>query len=45
MELKKKQGHRYLWDYNKRSNICVIRFPEGSEKKNRTKKSTKRNNK
>ena len=41
---KKEQSHRDLWDYNKRSNICVIRFPEGEEKKNRTEKRTKRNN-
>lgn len=30
-EKKRGQSIRALWDYNKRSNLCVIRVPEGTE--------------
>ena len=41
-QIESKQRLRELWDYNKRSNICVIRVPEKEKKKGWADKVLKR---
>ena len=39
---KKEQSLTEMWDHNKRSNICVIRVPEGQEKEDKDERLSKK---